>query len=276
MNNPKFVIWFFFAAILVAVSLSSCKTKKKVLKEELKEHGFEYLYKKMLENQTSFDYFSTKFNIDYQQDKNSTSLRGQMRIKYDSVVWISFTPALGIEAARVMLTNDSIKFLNRLNKTYFSGKYDLVDSVLNTTIDYSLLQSMLIGNDLTQYDVKKFRANVDNGLYRLTIRERRKIKRFIRKEEIDTRVLVQQIWLYPDNFRIARIDLKEQGEDDNNKLRVYYDDYIKVGDQLFPSKMRIEIVSLKSVFINVEFSREELNSSLQFPFNIPSKYEDLF
>lgn len=275
MNNTRVGIWLLMVFIM-AISFSSCKSKKAVLKSELKEHGFEYLYEKLLENQTSFNYFSSKFSIDYEQGKNKTSLKGQMRIKNDSIIWISFTPALGIEAARVMLTNDSIKFINRLNKTYFSGKYDLVDSVLNTTIDYALLQSMLVGNDLTQYDVKKFRSSVDNQLYRLTIRERRKIKRYIKHGEIDTRVLVQQIWLYPENYRIARIDIKEQGLDDNNKLRVYYDEYIEVGNQLFPSKMRIEIVSSKSIFINVEFSKEEINSSLDFPFKIPSKYDNLF
>lgn len=276
MNKFRGGIWVLLMAVVIAISFSSCKSKKAVMKSELKEHGFQYLYNKMLENQATFNYLSSKFTIDYEQDKNKTSLKGQLRIKNDSIIWISFTPALGIEAARVMLTDDSIKFINRLNKTYFSGKYDLVDSVLNTSIDYALLQSMLIGNDLMQYDVQKFRSSIDNRLYRLTIRERRKIKRFIKKGEIDTKVLVQQIWLYPDTYRIARIDVKEQGEDDNNKLRVFYDEYVDVDGQILPSKMRIEIVSSKSIFINVEFNREELNSSLQFPFRIPSKYENLF
>lgn len=263
-------------ATLLLVAGTSCKTKKKVMKDELKEHGFEYLYDKMLENQMNFEYLNAKFTLSYEQDKNKTNLRGQLRIKNDSIMWLSFTPALGIEAARVVLTNNSIKFLNRLNKTYFDGGYDLVDSVLNTTIDYALLQSMIVGNDLTQYDVNKFRASVDNGLYRLTVGERRKIRRYIKKGEIDTRVLVQQIWLYPDNFRIARIDVKEQGESENHKLRVFYDEYIDIEGQLFPSKMRIEIVSNKSIFIDIDFNKTTINTPLRFPFKIPSKYENLF
>ena len=263
-------------AALLLVAGTSCKTKKKVMKDELKEHGFEYLYDKMLENQMNFEYLNAKFTLSYEQDKNKTNLRGQLRIKNDSIMWLSFTPALGIEAVRVVLTNNSIKFLNRLNKTYFDGGYDLVDSVLNTTIDYALLQSMIVGNDLTQYDVNKFRASVDNGLYRLTVGERRKIRRYIKKGEIDTRVLVQQIWLYPDNFRIARIDVKEQGESENHKLRVFYDEYIDIEGQLFPSKMRIEIVSNKSIFIDIDFNKTTINTPLRFPFKIPSKYENLF
>ena len=274
-SNVRFVLFLLLVAV-VGLSSQSCKSKKHVLKASLKEYGFPYLYSHMIENQMKFDYLSAKFTLSYEQDKNNTTLRGQLRIKEDSLIWMSFTPALGIEAARLLLSNDSIKFMNRLNKTYFAGKYELVDSLINTTIDYSLLQAMLIGNDLTQYDFKKYKSSIDNGMYRMTIRERRKIRRFIRKGEIDTRVLVQQIWLDPETYRIARIDIKEQSEDDNNKLRVHYQDYINVDGQLFPSRMRIEVVSNKSIFIDVEFNKVVINSPLRFPFNIPSKYEDAF
>ncbi len=265
-----------FLVISLAIFSTSCKSKKHVLKTSIKEYGFSYLYASMLDKQMKFDYLSAKFTMVYGQGKNTTNLRGQLRIKDDSLIWMSITPALGIEAARVMLTDDSIKFINRLNKTYFSGKYDLVDSLLNTTIDYSLLQSMFVGNDLTQYDVKKFKSSVDNGLYRMTIRERRKIRKYIKSGEIETRVLVQQIWLYPDTYRIARIDIKEQGEDENNKLQVYYSNYIDVDGQLFPSKIRIEIISQKSISIDLDFNKVLINSPLNFPFKIPSKYEKLF
>ncbi len=276
MNSGFRGLTFMIIISVLLVGVSSCKSKKHVLKASLKEHGFSYLYARMLENQLDFDYLSARFSLEYEQDRNLTNLRGQLRIKDDSIIWLSFSPALGIEAARVLLTDDSVKFLNRINKTYFEGEYSLIDSILRTTIDFSLLQSMLVGNDLTQYDVNKFRSSVDNGLYRMTIRERRKIKKYIKKGEIDTRVLVQQIWLYPETFKIARIDIKEQGEDDKNKLQVYYKDYVMVNDQLFPSKIRIEITSNKSMYIDVEFNKVLTESPLKFPFKIPSKYENIF
>ena len=274
--NRRVTNLLFFVIIGLTLLNTSCKSKKHVLKTSIKEYGFSYLYNRMLESQMQFDYLSAKFTLVYGEGKNTTNLRGQLRIKDDSLIWMSITPALGIEAARILLTNDSIKFINRLNKTYFSGQYELIDSLLKTTIDYSLLQSMFVGNDLTQYDVNKFRSSVDNGLYRMTIRERRKIKRFIKSGEIDTRVLVQQIWLYPDTYRIARIDIKEQGEEDNNKLQVYYDDYVDVGGQLFPSKIYIQITSQKSIYIDIDFNKAEINVPLKFPFRIPGKYENLF
>ncbi len=275
MNKNIYKIILLFAVGIILFN-TSCKSKKHVLKTSIKEHGFSFLYSKMIENQINFDYLNAKFTIVYKQGKNSTNLRGQLRIKNDSLIWLSVTPALGIEAARVMLSDDSVKFINRLNKTYFVGEYNLMDSLLNTTIDYSLLQSMLVGNDLTQYDVKKFKSKVDNGLYKMTIRERKKIKKFIKNGEIDTKVLVQQIWLYPDTYRIARINVKEQGIEENNKLEVYYSDYVNVDGELFPSHILIDITSNKSVSININFNKVVINAPLRFPFKISNKYEKMF
>ena len=223
-----------------------------------------------------FDYLNAKFNISYQEDRKKTDLKGQLRIRKDSLIWISFSPALGIEAARLSLSDDSIKFINRLNKTYIDGEYDLIDERINTTIDYSILESMIIGNDLTQYDVNKYRASIDGGLYRITIQERKKIRQYMKKQDIESRVLVQNIWLDPDNFRIRQVDLKELNDGDNKKLVVFYDDYKLVDDQLFPGKITINISSQKTISIDIDFSKVELNEPLSFPFNIPGKYKRQF
>ncbi|PLX05224.1 MAG: hypothetical protein C0595_00400 [Marinilabiliales bacterium] len=271
MNRYKIYI-FISGIIFLILFSSSCKVNRSALKKPLKDHGFDYLYTKMTENQVNFKTLNTKIDITYLEENSKTGLKGQMRMVNDSLIWVSFSPALGIEAARVLLTKDSVKFINRLNKTYFTGKYKLLDSLLNTTIEYSILQSMLLGNDLTQYDVNKFKASIDGGYYRITIKERRKIRKYIKSGEIESKVLVQNIWLYPDNFRIRRIELRELG-DDSKKLNVYYDEYLEMEGQLFPKNMRIEISANKNITMDINFSKIRLNIDQNYPFNIPSKYD---
>jgi hypothetical protein len=229
----------------------------------------------MIENQISFDYLNAKFSSVYQKGKKKTDLRGQLRIRKDSIIWVSLSPALGIEAARISLTNDTVKFINRLNKTYITGEYKMLDSLLRTTIDYSIVESMIIGNDLTQYDVDKFKASIDNGFYRITIQKRTKIRKFIKRGEIETKVLVQNIWLDPENFKIRQIEIKELGED-NKKLQVFYNKYQAVESQLFPSEIRIEIIAENKITIDINFGKTELNQKLKFPFRISKKYERLY
>jgi hypothetical protein len=134
---------------------------------------------------------------------------------------------------------------------------------------------MIIGNDLTQYDVNKFRSTIDGGLYKITIQERRKIKKNLLAAEESPLILVQNIWLDPDNFKIKQVELKEL-DDDGNKLQVFYDEFQTVDGQLFPGKMRIEISSKEQISIDVDFGRAALDDILSFPFKIPDKYEKLF
>ncbi|MEE4258699.1 MAG: DUF4292 domain-containing protein [Bacteroidales bacterium] len=271
MNKRLSVILVFFVAILL---VSSCRSTRSALKRPLKEYGFDYLYKKMLENQVDFSYLSAKFNVVYYQGKKKTDLRGQFRIKKDSLTWISLSPALGIEAARILLSNDSVKFINRLNKTYFTGEYNLIDSLLNTSLDYSILEAMILGNELTQYDINKFRASIDGGLYRITIQERRKIRKYLKTDEVSSKVLVQNIWLNPDNFKINKVELKELG-DDNRKLEVMYLNYQEVDGILLPEEIQINISAATPIDINIRFGKTEINEPLRFPFAIPRKYDEL-
>ncbi len=272
MKNKLFI--FFTLLSLGSLLFSSCKSTRSVMKKPIKEYGFDYLYNKMLENQVSFDYLSAKFNVVYYNGKKKTDLKGQFRIRKDSLIWITLSPALGIEAARISMSHDSIKFLNRLNKTYFKGKYSFLDSILNTTLDYYILESMLLGNELTQYDISKFKASIDGGLYRITIQERRKIKKYLKSGEVDSKVLVQNIWLDPETFKIRRVVLKELG-DDNKRLQIVYAQYHEVDSLLLPEIMQIKISAGTTILVNLKFGKTVINQPLRFPFTISSKYQKL-
>jgi len=273
-NYMNRIISFLLICFVCSLLFFSCKTTRSTLKKPIKEYGFEYLYEKMLENQADFDYLKVKFNVVFYQDKKKTDLKGQLRIKKDSLTWISLSPALGIEAARISLSDDSVKFINRLNKTFFAGKYCLIDSVLNTTLDYSILQAIILGNELTQYDVNKAKASIDGGLYRITIQERRKIRKYLKTDEISSKVLIQNIWLDPENFKIKKVELKELG-DDTKKLQVIYSEYHEVAGVILPAEVQIQILANTTVNINLKFGKTEINNPLRFPFTISKKYDFL-
>ncbi|MCB0807539.1 MAG: DUF4292 domain-containing protein, partial [Bacteroidales bacterium] len=99
-----------------------------MIKEPIKEYGADYLFDKLKENELKFEWFSAKFNLDLIIDKKKNSFRGQLRMRKDSAIWVSFSPALGIEMARLLITEDSVKFINRINKTYFAGDYRVVNN----------------------------------------------------------------------------------------------------------------------------------------------------
>lgn len=258
--------------LLMLVFLTSCRTTRSVIKEPIKEEGADFLFTKLKENELKFDWFSAKFNLDFVLDKKKTSFRGQIRMRKDSAIWVSFSPALGIEMARLLITNDSILYLNRINKVYFEGDYNAVNRRFGTNLDYDVLQSILLGNDLTFYEEGKFRVSYDSKEYHLVTAGRSKLKKYVKTKEDASRVYIQNIFLDPLTFKITKMKIKELAQE-NNKLDAYYSDFRTLDGQLFPHHLNFDITATSPVIVDVYYSRIDLVSPQRLPFKVSSKYE---
>jgi hypothetical protein len=261
--------------MLTVVMLSAaCSPARKAMKAPIKEEGAEYLFSKLKENELRYEWFTAKFSVDYENNGNENSFSGQIRIRKDSLIWISLTPMLGIEAVRLMISQDSVKLINRLNDTYFIGDYDYVNRFLNTNIDFDLLQAFLLGNDLQYYENGKFRAVVDGQEYKLSTSERGKLRKYVKSSSEKLKIFIQNIWLDPVTFKITHADVKEIGKD-NIKLESSYGEFEQVEGQLFPKKMEYIIRAGNTIRVRAEFSRMGINVPQQFPFKVPSKFSPL-
>ena len=252
--------------------IASCSPARKVMKAPIKEEGADFLFAKLKEKELKFNWFSAKFSAEYSNKGKENSFGGQIRIRKDSLIWISLTPMLGIEAVRLLISQDSVKMINRLNNTYFLGNYEYVNRFLNTNIDFDLLQAFLLGNDLQFYEDGKFRASIDRSEYKLSTGERRKLKKFVRGSQENLKILIQNIWLDPVSFKITHADVKEIRRD-NIRLESTYEGFELVDDQLFPRKMSYTIWAENTIRVKADFSKMTINVPLQFPFKIPASYE---
>jgi len=252
--------------------LSSCKTPRTAIKAPLREEGPEFLYSKLKENELHFDWFSAKFDAHYSDKNGSTDFKGQIRVRKDSLIWLTITPALGIEAIRMVVSNDSVKYFNRLNKVYFSGDYKLVSQFLQIDIDFDILQALILGNDFQFYESNSFKADVNFPEYRLSTTDRRKIRKEAEDSGADPIILVQNIYLDPETFKITRIDVK-QFMKDNRKLDATYGEFVKLGSESYPSALQFDILSENPFGMRLSYSRVELNQPMSFPFSIPGNYK---
>ncbi len=266
-NSLFYIILLLFAGSLF---VQSCQSKRVLMKKPLKAYGEDYLLEKLAENQMDFDWLAARANISFINDRNKTDFRGQIRMRKDSVIWISFSPALGLEVARMKITQDSIKFMNRIDRVYFEGDYQLLSNFLQTTIDFDMLQSLLIGNDFSFYDNTSFRASIDGGEYRLSTTGRTKLKRYLKQDDTPN-IFIQNIWLNPDNFKISRVNLKELGND-TRRLQAVYAGFIEAGDKLFPSKAVYEVQGGNKLSLSIDFSRIETGTVQTFPFRVPERF----
>ena len=221
-----------------------------------------------------YEWFVARFSAEYQNKNISSSFDGQIRIRRDSLIWLSLSPLLGIEAIRLMISQDSVKMINRLNNTYFFGDYESVNQFLNTNIDYDILQAYLTGNDLSLYEEGKFRASFDDAEYKLSTSDRRKLKKYVRNATENLRVFIQNIWLNPETFKITHADVKEIRRD-NIRLEAWYSCHKPIEDQLFPNEITFTIWAENIIRVKTNFSKIIINIPHQFPFKIPTSYKQV-
>lgn len=264
------VVFYTFIILFSLVSVS-CKTTRKTITSPLKEYGADYLFTKLKENELKFEWFSAKFNLDLEIDKKKTSVTGQVRMKKDSVIWITLSPALGIEMARLLITTDSVKFINRINKTFFTGDYAKVNAFLDANIDYDIFQTLLLGNDLTYYEDGKFRASYDSKEYHLVTAGRQKLRKYVKTREDEERIYIQNIFLDPETFKITQMKIKEVKKE-NKKLDATYSDFHLILEQLFPHHIVYDLLANKPIRVDLDYTKIGIDEPQEFPFKISDKY----
>lgn len=89
-------------------------------------------------------------NLDIQAEGNGINfddLSGQMRMRKDSLVWLSINATMGIEVVRAKVSTDSVWVINRLEKTYLAEPLDTLSAQLGMPLNFPLIQTLLLDNN---------------------------------------------------------------------------------------------------------------------------------
>ena len=179
---------------------------------------------------------------------------------------------LGIEVARVLITKDTVKFIDRAHKEYFIGDFDYLNKLFGADLDYQMLEALLIGNSLDFEENDKVHSRVDRkkNLYFLSTEKKRKIKKELKKEKEKLKQQTQVLWLDPLSFKINELLLSSP--ETNRSLSGTYADYKEIESQLIPYDLKFHLKSGSSMKIEMKYNKFSMGKSLTFPFKISSKY----
>jgi len=277
----KFFFYFLFFTFSFFF-LSSCKSKKNLAEKPVSKCRLDYKSAKTLaallaKNQASYATLNGKIKASAVVDDKATDFTIALRMRKDSMIWASISPALGIEVIRFTATKDTLKFIDRLHSNYFIGGYDTLSKMLNTEIDLEILQSLLVGNSVDFYlEEEKLRAGIDSCQYLLGTIRKRKLRKVIQKGK-ELREPAQNIWLSDSTFRISRILFREF--ESNREFDAKFKNFQKadMGDGSTPVSIPFSISFVvkanKTGNIELEYSKVSVNKPQTFPFSIPEGYE---
>ncbi len=261
MKNKTSIFFFLLANLLLFVM--ACKPKKVIVAAPPVQVQTEKVNDQKLEN---FALLKGK-NIDFStlalKGKASLAINGDqndvtmvIRILKDKKIWISVSAVAGIEVARTIITPDSLKLLNRLDKTYLKKPFSYLHDYTNKQIDFTLLQSVLSGNVYDGFLLDKSSLIQENGVWVLS----GNVENLAFKTVFNTLLKLSETTL---NDPVGA-----QG------FKVVYDNYTPVSNSLFASSLKINTMSGdKKIDLGIEFNKIESNNPVDFPFNVPKSFQ---
>ena len=275
------LVRFLGSFVIVLLIFSGCKTKQKALErglenadnvpigDRISNDAPDSLWQLIKDSDTKLEWFSAKVSVKSEIENQSNSFNANLRVKVDSSIWMSISPALGIEVARVLITRDSLKFLNRLSASYFEGDYLYLKNLLQIDVNFEMIQAILLGNSYLHYTVENYISDKDNqGLILSTLRKRK-----IKKEtELDIpEVLTQELWFSAENKKITKMEMQ-----DYRPVRKFMVDYLAFfieDGKVMPEHIYVQAQAEKQVKIDLKYSKITVSKELNLPFSIPKHYE---
>ncbi len=207
-----------------------------------------------------FEYFHGKARMVMRDANKEREVKTNIRVRKDSVIWMTFS-VIGVQGGKALINKDSITIVSNVDKEYYVFEYAELSKRYNFEINYHVIQSAMLGNlimpmkddDVIQKDPSFFILNQHNGT-------------------IDV-----QNYVNAANMKIEKVELKESNT--SNSFVLNYSNFQPVGNKVFPYNGTINLfyktlAGLLNTTIIFEYNKAEVgNKELNFPFNIPKKYE---
>jgi hypothetical protein len=206
----------------------------------------------------AFDCLVLKSKIDLKSKDNNVHVTANIRIKKDSIIWVSMTPGMGIEIIRSIITPDSVKIINRLDNKYDKYSISYLKETLGIDLNFYNLQNLLVGDlllplkpqDLIQDDTLK-------GTWEVLQK---------------SLVMTSTSTVDKSQKKVRRLYAENQNQ---KSIKAEYDDFTIADSTLFHQTQKLVLVSNKdSSFIEANHQKIDFTSKdISFPFSVPKKYE---
>lgn len=205
-----------------------------------------------------FATFSSKLKVAYSDDKNRRlDFNAFVRMKKDSVIWVSIIAALNIEAFRVMIMPDSIVVLDKINRTVQRRPFEYLKEITKVPFDFSTLEDLIMGNPVYLDKSVVAYAEQDERISLSTIGEA--FKHYLTVNKTGLNLLFSKL----DDVDITR----------SRTANLAYADYVASGPWMFAGQRNITLSEKTKLDLSLEFKQVEFDKPMTFPFSIPKNYK---
>lgn len=191
-------------------------------------------------------------------EKDRYDVTANVRIVHDEAIWISVTALMGVEVARVLITPDSIKVINRLTSEYVSEPFAYLRHFTGSGLDFKVLEQLLMGGVIDE--IMGDDLEVWQGATGYTLQRQANDLQYVVRVGADYQ------------NRYTSIAAPARGQ----HLEAYYADYGIAAGNSFPNQLEISIATPQLTLQSaMKYSKVVYNEKIELPFTVPSRYTEV-
>lgn len=274
-----------YLIILLIPFLFACKSKEVVVTQEpLKERTQAFLTRNIEKNKFEFDWLGMKLDAEFTSGEEQQGFKATVRMRKDSAVSVSVSPALGIEVLRLLVDKDSLKMVSDIpgDKYVFLGSANQLTELAKIDLDLSTLQDLLIGNPIglsrEEGRMKSGIEKLDVEYYTLVSRMSRRVRRAsedqdsltnrdgrrVPKRLEDNDWISSKFWIESDLYKVVKCELTDMRT--KRMVQINYSEFDEEDPSHYPHKCNIQIDDVKGKTA-LDFKIVRLNTQNHYDFS---------
>jgi Domain of unknown function (DUF4292) len=194
-----------------------------------------------------FNTFSAKIKVNYEdKEKETRDFNAFVRIQNDSVIWVSINAVLGIEAFRILITKDSVKLLNKLDKVVQLRSISYLQEITQLPFDFHTMQDLITGNPIyLDSNIISYRKNGEE-LSMLSVGD----------------LFKHLITVNSDSYEVLHSKLDDLDTERNRTCDLTYGDYETSDARRFSTDRKITVSEKSRLDIKLNFKQYRFNEEL--------------
>ena len=261
-----------FSVIIISLSATSCSSKKALVKVNTHDITTEQLIDEIDNNAFEFDNLQVKIGAKIKTKGNKFTIKGHLRMKQDSIVWLSISTTVGAELFRIKITADSVYFINKNDKTYFTDGIHVLDRISPMISSIGFIQSIFVGNDINLNKEEKLNLKIEKHQYKLWAEN--ELVHFNNNGQENWTLINKELAIDAGLFRITKYNL-EENIGNKKKIELTYDEFEQVDDKTLPTKIKISFSGGSNIEIKLDYSNITTNDNVKYNFKIPKNYKQI-
>jgi len=204
----------------------------------------------------NFTTFYGRAKANYSSPQASGNATVYIKMRKDSIIWISITGPLNIEGARVLVTPDSVKIINKLEGTVQLSSIERLQQVTKLPLKFSDFQNIILGRPVLN--------DADNRGY------------VLKKDSITltgTGEWMKYIYSFTkSNFLLGQSNMQTMNNEPATGANIFYNDYREINNILFAASRDVAVTGSSPANLQLSFKEYNFNQPQSYVFTISKNY----